>query len=222
MYTAPITITGVAMYKNFIWDYDGTLFDTYPAITRTYQEVLKKYFSAESNYHEIYALAKISLIVCNENLAAKYKLNLEELHTRFTEDYAVIPVNSEPPFPGACEILDSIQTTGGQNFLITHRDETSLLRSLEYFNMKGVFADIVTRDQNFPKKPDPGAFHYLLDKHRLHPVTTIGIGDREIDIQAAKGAGIRGCYIHPDGLKLSIADYNVKNLIELKRHILEI
>jgi phosphoglycolate phosphatase-like HAD superfamily hydrolase len=204
------------MLKNFIWDYDGTLFDTYPTITLTYQEVLKKYYSLESDYQEIYSWAKISLNTCNQNIAAKYGLILDEFHSRFIEDYAIVPVTAEPPFPGAQEICDHIQSIGGQNYLITHRDEKSLLRSLEYFNMKGKFADLITIDQNFPKKPDPGAFIHLIGKHRLNPKESLGVGDREIDIQAAKAAGIKGCYIHPEGLKCSIADYNIKNLLELK------
>jgi phosphoglycolate phosphatase-like HAD superfamily hydrolase len=205
--------------KYFIWDYDGTLFDTYPAITLTYQDLLKREYLIESNYNEILGWTNVSLNYCSENIANRFGLDLKEFRSKFNEFYSAGPLIEEPPFPGAKEICEYLRTIGCQNYIITHRDQRSLLRSLENYGMEQLFNDIVSRDHKFPKKPDPAAFRFLIEKHRLHPMETIGVGDREIDIQASRSAGIKACYINFDGLENSAADFNVKALLEIKEII---
>jgi FMN phosphatase YigB (HAD superfamily) len=42
------------------------------------------------------------------------------------------------------------------------------------------------------------------------------IGDRQLDIMAAKNAGIKGCLYSPDGfIQVPEADFTVKKLIEV-------
>lgn len=208
------------MFKYFIWDYDGTLFDTYPAITSTYQEVLKKEYGIESNYDEIMSLAKVSLSFCTEKIADKFGINSDEFKDKLYKLYRENPVGEEPPFPGAREVCEFVKSAGGKNYIITHRDEKSMLESLNKYNMKGLFEDFITRDHRFPRKPDPQAFLFLIEKYHLDPVKIIGIGDRDIDIKAAKSAGIAACYINYEGLQNQFADFNIEDLYELKKLVL--
>ncbi len=207
------------MFKYFIWDYDGTLFDTYPAITSTYQEVLKKEYCVDSDFKEILCWASVSLNYCSESIANKFGINLNEFRMKFGKLYSENPVKEEPPFAGAKEICELIKSVGGKNYIITHRDEKSLLKLLGKYNMKVLFEDLITRDYKFPKKPDPQAFLYLIKKYHLNPIQTLGIGDREIDIKASKLAGITSCYINYEGIKNEIADFNIKESLGLRELI---
>lgn len=207
------------MFKYFIWDYDGTLFDTYPAIISTYQEVLKKEYGVDSDFKEILSWAYVSLNYCSESIANKFGINLNEFRMKFGKLYSENPVKEEPPFTGAKVICELIKSVGGKNYIITHRDKKSLLKSLEKYNMIELFEDLITRDYKFPKKPDSQAFLYLIEKHHLNPILTLGIGDREIDIKASKLAGITSCYINYEGMENEIADFNIKELLELKQII---
>jgi len=183
------------IYRYFIWDYDGTLFDTYPAIVSAYREVLKKEYGVASDYDEIYAWAKVTLNHCNEKIAEKYGIDPDEFRSRYGRKYSECRAGEDPPFAGAKEICGLIKSAGGRNYIITHRDEQSLFMSLEKHDMKDLFEDFITRDHMFPRKPDPKDFLFLIDKHRLDPARTLGIGDRDIDILAARSAGIGMVYI---------------------------
>ena len=51
----------------------------------------------------------------------------------------------------------------------------------------------------FPRKPDPTALNWLIDKHSIVKENALMIGDRDIDIIAAHNAGIAGCLFDEGG-----------------------
>jgi len=61
--------------------------------------------------------------------------------------------------------------------------------------MEVYFAKIITNDDNFPKKPDPASFLHLITGNELPRDKIIAIGDRDIDIQTARAATIKSCYL---------------------------
>lgn len=48
------------MIMNDIWDFDGTLFDTYPLMMEAFLLALKKYKNINSDYDTVYRLLKHS------------------------------------------------------------------------------------------------------------------------------------------------------------------
>lgn len=63
--------------------------------------------------------------------------------------------------------------------------------------MEQYFQDMVTSDDDYPRKPDPAGLLTLLKRYDLPPESTLIIGDREIDIQAGKNAGVATCFYSP-------------------------
>ena len=49
----------------------------------------------------------------------------------------------------------------------------------------------ITGDDGFAKKPDPEGIRYLLDKFKLNPAYCTYVGDRHLDEEAGKKAGIK-------------------------------
>jgi phosphoglycolate phosphatase-like HAD superfamily hydrolase len=60
--------------------------------------------------------------------------------------------------------------------------------------LSGFFAGCITRADAYPRKPDPAAFNAVIHRHGLRRETTMAIGDREIDVQAGKAAGVITCF----------------------------
>ncbi len=52
--------------------------------------------------------------------------------------------------------------------------------------MEHLFYDIISREDNFPRKPDPRSFYALIESNSLLPSETLVIGDRELDIKGGK------------------------------------
>jgi len=189
------------MFRNIIWDVDGTLFDTYPAIAKAFQAALND-FGEEASLDWIEGLAKISLGHCVTILANQFKVNEEHVEQAFGEHYDHVRPEEQPPFPGVITICEYIYGIGGNNVIITHRGYKSTNDLLSANHMTHYIAGCITRDDGYPKKPHPAAFESILKIHKLNREETITVGDRDIDILAGKAAGIFTCFF---GSKVNVA-----------------
>ena len=168
------------MIKNLIWDFDGTLCNTYPSIIRTLKASLKDF----------------GYIVDEKEILSKVKITLGEAFV--------------------VEVCELIIDRNGANYIITHRDRKSTFEILNYYGLATFFEEIITADDGFAKKPDSEAFNYLIKKYGLNRDETLGIGDRELDIKAAKNAGIKSCYFDEFGMPTETKpDLEINSFLEL-------
>ena len=181
------------MIRHLIWDVDGTLFDTYPAIAKALQAGLND-LGVTASLDWILSLAQVTLDHCLSTLATTYALSTDELEERFDQHYRAVTPQDQPPFPGVHEVCTTIQAQGGLNLIVTHRGRAGLDRLLATHQLTHYFADITSNDDAYPRKPDPAAFVALIEKHRLPRDATLGVGDRDIDVLAAQAAGIRAAF----------------------------
>jgi HAD superfamily hydrolase (TIGR01549 family) len=207
-------------FRNLIWDFDGTLFDTYPEITRTFIDVLKKDYGVEYDYNQAYSIAKTSISLCIESLADEFDIDREEFYENYKKRYFGELTFEDKPFEGVEEVLEYTSERGG-NFLITHRGFESLNEFLIRHNFNKYFIEIVTSDAKFPLKPDPTSFNYIIDKYKLSKEETLGVGDRILDIEAAHAAGIKSCFFDPGGSKIGVATYNISKMKDLLKILKE-
>ncbi len=182
------------MIQHLIWDVDGTLFDTYPAIARAFQAALTD-LGVAAPLDWILGLAQVTLDHCLATLATTYALPSDDLEERFDQHYRTVTPEDQPPFPGVKEVCEYIRAGGGLNLIVTHRGRAGLDRLLAAHRLTDYFADSTSNDDGYPRKPDPAAFVALIEKHQLPRDTTLGLGDRDIDILAAQAAGIRAALL---------------------------
>ena len=95
------------MFRNIIWDVDGTLFDTYPAIAIAFQAALND-FGKEAALDWIEGLAKISLGHCVATLVNQFHLNEDNIGQAFEEHYGHVLPEEQPPFHGVITICKYI------------------------------------------------------------------------------------------------------------------
>ncbi|MCQ2423312.1 MAG: HAD-IA family hydrolase [Clostridia bacterium] len=178
------------LFKNYIWDFDGTLYDSYPHSEGIFQAYLAREKGIEAAMPLIDSLARQSW----HHAFNYFGLTKDEAKRVFEleADMSVLP--RVVPFPGAIELLRDVVRAGGRNYLYTHRDNLAI----EYLRLEGIldlFDDFVTADMDFPSKPAPDAVLYLIEKHGLDPRKTVMIGDREIDAGAGMNAGAAGLLV---------------------------
>ncbi|MBN1260840.1 MAG: HAD-IA family hydrolase [Anaerolineae bacterium] len=181
------------MIHYLIWDAGGTLFDTYPAIVGAFLEVLDGYGVAVSRA-EVLHLARTATQHAISTLAARFALDVTVFERRFRQAYDNVAAVAQPPFPGVVSVCAAVCRNGGANYIVTHRGRDSLLDLLQVHDMQRFFADWITREDPFPRKPHPAAVNAMLERHHLDPAEALLIGDRMIDIQAGKAAGIHTCF----------------------------
>lgn len=197
--------------RNIIWDFDGTLFDTYSAIVKAFSSILEEKYHLSINTSRIYELVKVDTKYCAEILATENHINQQELLISARDAYNYIDFNEQYPFKYVREICNRIDQAGGNNFLVTHRDGESLDAILTTHGFSSVFTDIVSSEDGFAQKPSPDSFNYLIGKNKLELNGTCGAGDRELDVLAANAAGIFSVYFCPHGGMHSKADKNISS-----------
>lgn len=205
------------MIRNIIWDVDGTLFDTYPAISKAFQSAVID-LGSEVPVDWIMQNARISLGHCVSVLASRCGLNEDDIGQKFDEYYDQVQPEAQPPFPGVTKICYMTRTHGGMNLIVTHRGSEGLAQLLEAHHMGAYFSDAITRNDGYPKKPNPAAFEAIIDRNHLIRAETMAVGDRDIDILAGQSAGIFTCLFDP-AVSTSPADLTVTTFAELYAYL---
>ena len=204
----------------FIWDLDGTLLDSYVIIVASLHKTFLE-FNIELDPEEIHKeLITYSLGVFLSKMEKETGLASETVKKRFAQINDAEALKTKP-VPHAAEILEYLKGKGIPNYVFTHKGPTTkaVLKNLKLYDY---FEEIITSDDGFPKKPDPAAINYLIQKHELQKENTYYVGDRTLDAACANNAGIKSIFYlpenspaKPDGKESCI----VKDLLDIKEII---
>ena len=173
----------------FIWDLDGTLFDSYPVIVQSMCDTCGAFslpYEREA-VHDFVIRCSVKEL-CSE-LAKEHGLDAAALYAcyqRFSESRGSLV----RAIPHAVEALARLSGAGLQSFVYTHRGP-SALEILKQTGLRPYLTEVLTAESGFPRKPDPTAILWLLDKYGLAPEKTWYVGDRSLDMEAAKNAHVR-------------------------------
>ena len=173
----------------FIWDLDGTLLDSYEAILSGIEETYHQ-FSIPFDKEKVrtfilkYSVQDLLVQVAEERGLDVDRLNQVRAQSLAEKNAQVILM------PGAREVLAWANQQGIQQFVYTHKGDNafSILRDL---GLDSYFAEILTSQSGFARKPNPEAATYLINKYHLKPDRTYYIGDRTLDIEFAQNSGIQ-------------------------------
>ena len=204
----------------FIWDLDGTLVDSYPAIIPATQRACAEFgleFKADYIHSEIIRTSVGAFI---EQEAALRQMDPDPIKARFNvlNDSSIGDIVA---MPHAKEILRALAEAEHSCCMVTHRGE-SCLQILRQTELLPFFTEVVTSLSGFPRKPAPDAILYLLEKYRLSKKDCFYVGDRSLDIEAANNAGIGNIlFLDPSspGKATCMETYIVSDLLEIRNII---
>lgn len=179
---------------NILWDFDGTLFNTYPA----YTAIFKKAVGEDISEEEVFSKLKVSFdhafrsFGMNEEQEKEVRAQVRELKP---EDFL--------PFPGVVEVLQKANI----NVIMTHKERVDVENVLKLHKLEHLISEIVAGDDGYPRKPHTASYEYLHGNHQID----IAIGDRELDVIPARQLGIKTClFQNPNGE----ADFHLENYAE--------
>lgn len=202
------------MLKNAIWDFDGTLYDTYPkiqqALTQTLTEIGVKFDAGE-----LYRYIKLkSVHDAIANYATQHQLVFAEVLAHYMKIEHQLQQDPKP-FTQTRTTLEAVKAVGGRNFLMTHRDRGAF-KYLQQDGLYELFDGFVTSDDGYARKPDPEAILAIIQQYHLDPDETAMIGDRKLDVIAGENAGVVGIYFDIDHFAdAPMADVQVQQLSEI-------
>lgn len=204
------------MKKAYIWDLDGTLLDSYTVIVDSLYETYREFgFVLEKEMiHEHTIKYSVSSFI--KSMEEKTGKSFESMKDRYSEISGEMKSNIGL-INNATWMLQALADRGDDNFVYTHRG-VSTQSVLERLGIKDYFKEIVTSQSGFARKPAPDGVNYLVEKYGLDRANTYYVGDRTIDMDCAKNAGVKGIlyleegsYTEPNGSET----YIVRNLADI-------
>ena len=177
--------------RYFFWDFDGTLMDTYPMMTAAFVRAARSMGVAVDPDRAL-NLLKETLAHAVRVIAGEHGLDGAALTAAFRREERMAEIKVLPGIPEALRALE------GHHYLVTHRDRTAL-DSLRNEGLLELFDDFVTSEDGLPRKPEPDMLLHLMRKHGLHPMECVMVGDRPLDTEAGRRAGMLSCLLDVEG-----------------------
>jgi len=170
--------------QGVLFDWDGTLIDSYHADTSAYMAMFKemgiawgireleKHYSP--NWYEVYRAAKLP------------KKRWDEADRLWRAYYA----NHRPKLvTGVRGVLARLRVSHRLG-LVTSGDRDRVTRQLREFHLTTHFAARVCSGDTLHKKPHPEPLHFALRQMELEPATCVYVGDAPQDVEMARRAGV--------------------------------
>lgn len=196
----------------WIWDLDGTLLDSYGVIVSSLHQTLEE-LGVSMDEADIRCRAAEGSVSDVINIAAAQTgRTFQEIKGRYSEisggRYLEIAA-----MPHAREALERTAALGAVHFVYTHRGSTTA-PVLKNLGLDRFFQEVVTSLSGFPRKPAPDALLYLMNRHHLESSRVYYVGDRTLDVDCARNAGVHSVLYSPSGT--GTADYVIRDLLEVR------
>jgi phosphoglycolate phosphatase len=195
---APSPMSG---YKVIVFDYDGTLFDTRPAIFHCVQRAFAACGRPIPALEAVASTVKTGLALQDtffalDETGRANRTVLNELVVTYRKLYLAEGTPLAKPFAGTSDALQQIHGSGAKCVIVSNKGIAAIRRSLDQSRLSS-FVDFVFGDEpGLPKKPDPAIVmdHILPRYGQLQMEQILVVGDTETDILFAKRTGISCCW----------------------------
>jgi phosphoglycolate phosphatase len=189
-------------FEAVVFDYDGTLFDTRPAIVHCMQ---RAFAACGRPIPELEAIAgtvrtglplQETFFVLDKNLRTE-RAALNEIVQTYRKIYLDEGAPLTKPFVGVRDALQDIHARGTKCIVVSNKGIAAIRQSLDQSQLSS-FVDLVVGDEpGLPKKPDPAiVVNHILPRYAsLRTEQMLVVGDTEIDILFARRTRIPCCWV---------------------------
>ena len=175
-------------YNLLVFDWDGTVVDSESRIVGSLLASIADLGLPERSEDEAKNIIGLGLREAVETL---YPGSSETLHRDLVERYRhhFLVENSESSslFPGALELLESLNDAGYLLAVATGKGRSGLERELNETGLASQFVTTRCADESF-SKPHPQMLEYIMAFTGSEPEETLMIGDTEYDMKMACNA----------------------------------
>ncbi|MGA4514496.1 phosphoglycolate phosphatase [Staphylococcus caledonicus] len=206
------------MFKNIIFDFDGTIANSKKCSLIATKKAFGEYGLEEPSDEQIEYYMGIP-IEKSFNLMSSVDLNekeLKQLIRLFRENYKEVEEAHLNSYDGMLNQLETLHKKA-KLFVVSSKKTEVLKRNLKILKVDHLFLEIIGSDKVKNYKPSPDGILYILNKYNLNKTETIYIGDAIFDIQMAKNAGVSSCAVtwgshSEENLKLENPDFIINSV----------
>lgn len=205
-------------FRLIIFDLDGTLVNSYPAIICSVNYTLKKLVQGEQNLERIKRAVgwgdyQLLLPFVGKKFIRK-ALNIYRKHHK----KSLIEKTTFMPY--AKELLVYLNNKGYKLAIASNRPAKFSDILLRHLKIKKFFDYVLCKDQIKFGKPHPNILNKIMQKLKIYPKYTLYVGDMAIDVRTGKRAKIKTFAVGTGSssyveLKKERPDFLAKNLFRL-------
>lgn len=199
--------------KHFIWDFDGTLANTYPNLVRYLASALEDF---GIHVEPVEILEKMMENIPHAINYYTQAYDLPQLKERYEYHYTLGKDDPAYAFENVAAALNRIQQLGGNNYIFTNRGVT-LDAMLDRMELREYFTEIIKAgDPEFEYKPSPRPILYLMEKYGGTTENTAMVGDRKCDLESGYQAGCKTIHLlTPSVPQYPPCDWRIANYQEM-------
>jgi len=183
------------MYKNVIFDLDGTLLNTIDDLADAGNWVCRRHgwpthTVEEYKYFVGNGMARLASRFAPED--QRTPEGIAAILAEFMPYYDAHKEDKTAPYPGIRELLARLKGAGVTLAVLSNKAHSLVPAIIEgYF--PGVFDYTQGALDGLPTKPDPTLLHRLMGEMGAAPEDTLFVGDSNVDIRTANNGGLKSC-----------------------------
>ncbi len=183
------------VYSTYLFDADGTLFDTADLVVRCFQYVARKHCSQELSREDI--LSGYGLPLKGQLLERLGQdVNVDLMLDDFISYQLKILDENVSLFPGVSETLETLKSQGKKLAIVTSRKRYTTGRMLELTGIQQFFDTVVNPEDTLLHKPEAEPALLALKRLDANSGDSLFIGDSQFDIFCGQRAGMDTAFVN--------------------------
>jgi phosphoglycolate phosphatase len=176
------------MYRAVLFDFDGTLADSYDAITASVNHVRRHHGLTELDANTVRELVGFGL----EQLMADIvpEGDPHENAKIYRAHHPSVMFTHTRLLPGVRELLQALNDQGVKLGVCSNKPSAITRQLVEALGLSSLFDAVLGPEDSGEPKPSPKMLHLAMTKLGVHALGTLYIGDMVVDIQTARNANL--------------------------------
>lgn len=211
--------------KAVLFDFDGTIANTFPIIFESIRMVLTEFQEHEPSDQDVFAMfGPTELDIIKEQFPDRE--DMDPLYERFNVLYRQMHPKLVPEVPHIAAMLQRLQDRGLKLGIFTGKGRGTLDVSLELLFPDIHFDVEITGDDIQRAKPAPEGVLMALEEFNIGPDECLFVGDADADVLSGQAAGVhtvQACWFelgvaHPGEIQ---AEQRFENIADFENYVLQ-